>query len=59
MVTLDLLRFVDGGRDPHHRCAAALSQAFSRPVADPRYQQVTQLCMQALTEAVLQPTSPW
>lgn len=34
-------------------------EAFSRMVADPEYQQVTQLRTQALTEAVLQPTTAW
>ena len=34
-------------------------EAFSRMVADPEYQQVTHLRTQALTEAVLQPTTPW
>lgn len=34
-------------------------EAFSRMVADPEYQQVTQLRTRALTEAVLQATSPW
>ena len=34
-------------------------EAFSRMVADPEYQQVTQLRTQALTEAVLQPTTSW
>ncbi|MGY1813306.1 DUF1330 domain-containing protein [Blastococcus sp. SYSU D00820] len=34
-------------------------EAFSRMVADPEYQQVTRLRTQALTEAVLQPTSAW
>ena len=34
-------------------------QAFSRMVADPEYQKVTHLRTQALTEAVLQPTTPW
>jgi uncharacterized protein (DUF1330 family) len=34
-------------------------EAFSRMVADPEYQQVTQLRTQALTEAVLQATTPW
>lgn len=34
-------------------------QAFSRMVADPEYQQVTQLRTCALTEAVLQATVPW
>src|SRR5688572_13746023 len=33
--------------------------AFSRMVADPEYQQVTHLRTQAVTEAVLQPTTPW
>ncbi|MEI4273429.1 DUF1330 domain-containing protein [Klenkia sp. LSe6-5] len=33
-------------------------EAFSRMVADPEYQQVTHLRSQALTEAVLQPTTP-
>ena len=34
-------------------------EAFSRMVADPEYQEVTGLRTQALTEAVLQATSPW
>jgi uncharacterized protein (DUF1330 family) len=34
-------------------------EAFSRMVADPEYQEVTHLRTQALTEAVLQPTSSW
>jgi uncharacterized protein (DUF1330 family) len=34
-------------------------EAFSRMVADPEYQQVTHLRTQALTEAVLQPTTAW
>ena len=34
-------------------------EAFSRMVADPEYQEVTHLRTQALTEAVLQPTTPW
>ena len=34
-------------------------EAFSRMVADPEYQTVTHLRTQALTEAVLQPTTPW
>jgi uncharacterized protein (DUF1330 family) len=34
-------------------------QAFSRMVADPEYQEVTALRTGALTEAVLQPTTPW
>lgn len=33
--------------------------AFSRMVADPEYQQVTALRTRALTEAVLQATTPW
>lgn len=33
--------------------------AFSAMVADPEYQQVTQLRTRALTEAVLQATVPW
>ncbi|MCW2695248.1 MAG: hypothetical protein JWR62_333 [Modestobacter sp.] len=33
--------------------------AFSRMVADPEYQEVTVLRTRALTEAVLQATSPW
>jgi uncharacterized protein (DUF1330 family) len=33
--------------------------AFSRMVADPEYQEITHLRSQALTEAVLQPTTPW
>src|SRR6476620_6195691 len=33
-------------------------EAFSRMVADPDYQEVTHLRTQALTEAVLQPTTP-
>ena len=33
--------------------------AFSRMIADPEYQQVTALRTRALTEAVLQATSPW
>ncbi|MBC7278825.1 DUF1330 domain-containing protein [Nocardioides sp.] len=33
--------------------------AFSRMVADPEYQQVTGLRTKALTEAVLQVTTPW
>ena len=33
--------------------------AFSAMVADPEYQAVTALRTRALTEAVLQPTSPW
>ena len=33
--------------------------AFSRMVADPEYQQVTGLRTRALTEAVLQATTPW
>src|SRR3954465_5058914 len=34
-------------------------EAFSRMVADPEYQQVTHLRTQALSEAVLQPTTAW
>ena len=34
-------------------------EAFSRMVADPDYQQVTALRTRALTEAVLQATTPW
>jgi uncharacterized protein (DUF1330 family) len=34
-------------------------EAFSRMVADPEYQQVTELRTRALTEAVLQATRPW
>lgn len=34
-------------------------QAFSSMVADPEYQQVTALRTTALTEAVLQATTPW
>ncbi|WP_346619251.1 DUF1330 domain-containing protein [Blastococcus montanus] len=34
-------------------------EAFSRMVADRGYQKVTHLRTQALTEAVLQPTTPW
>jgi uncharacterized protein (DUF1330 family) len=34
-------------------------QAFSRMVADPEYQQVTHLRTEAVTEAVLQATTPW
>ncbi|MGD9483875.1 DUF1330 domain-containing protein [Streptomyces sp. TRM70308] len=33
--------------------------AFSRMVADPEYQTVTRLRTEALTEAVLQATTPW
>ena len=33
--------------------------AFSRMVADPEYQQVTELRTRALSEAVLQATVPW
>ncbi|MFI6206306.1 DUF1330 domain-containing protein [Streptomyces sp. NPDC051041] len=33
--------------------------AFSRMVADPEYQEITGLRSRALTEAVLQPTTPW
>ncbi len=34
-------------------------EAFSTMVADPEYQEITELRSQALTEAVLQPTVPW
>jgi uncharacterized protein (DUF1330 family) len=34
-------------------------RAFSRMVADPEYQEVTALRTAALSEAVLQPTTPW
>src|ERR687894_3326407 len=34
-------------------------EAFSRMVADPEYQEVTHQRTQALSEAVLQPTTPW
>jgi uncharacterized protein (DUF1330 family) len=34
-------------------------EAFSRMVADPDYQQVTALRTRALSEAVLQATTPW
>ncbi|WP_340557105.1 DUF1330 domain-containing protein [Streptomyces sp. GSL17-111] len=34
-------------------------QAFSRMVADPEYQEITGLRTRALSEAVLQPTTPW
>jgi uncharacterized protein (DUF1330 family) len=34
-------------------------EAFSRMVADPEYQQVTRWRTEALTEAVLQATTPW
>lgn len=34
-------------------------EAFSRMVADPEYQQITGLRTAALSEAVLQATSPW
>jgi uncharacterized protein (DUF1330 family) len=34
-------------------------EAFSRMVADPEYQQVTDLRTRGLTEAVLQATVPW
>ncbi len=33
--------------------------AFAAMVADPDYREVTKLRTQALTEAVLQPTTPW
>jgi uncharacterized protein (DUF1330 family) len=99
VVMLNLLRFVEGGRESYDRYAQALAEtflpryggqvlyagdgdtplvaqegqnwdavllvrypsreAFSRMVADPEYQQVTHLRTQALTQAVLQPTSSW
>ncbi|WP_205697957.1 DUF1330 domain-containing protein [Conexibacter sp. SYSU D00693] len=34
-------------------------QAFSQMVADPEYQGITHLRTQALSAAVLQPTTPW
>ena len=34
-------------------------EVFSRMVSDPEYQEITHLRSQALSEAVLQPTSPW
>ncbi|MGP2437894.1 DUF1330 domain-containing protein [Streptomyces sp. JW3] len=34
-------------------------EAFSRMVADPDYRKITPLRSRALTEAVLQPTTPW
>ena len=34
-------------------------EAFSRMVSDPKYQEITHLRSRALTEAVLQPTTPW
>ncbi|RBY88415.1 DUF1330 domain-containing protein [Blastococcus sp. TF02A-26] len=34
-------------------------EAFSRMVADPEYQQFTHFRTEALTEAVLQPTTAW
>lgn len=34
-------------------------EAFSNMVADPEYQEITGLRSGALTEAVLQPTTPW
>lgn len=34
-------------------------KAFSRMVADPEYQEITRLRSRALSEAVLQPTTPW
>ncbi|GAA3985209.1 DUF1330 domain-containing protein [Thermobifida alba] len=34
-------------------------EAFSRMVADPEYQKITELRTRALSEAVLQPTTPW
>ncbi|MDH6229271.1 DUF1330 domain-containing protein [Streptomyces sp. MJP52] len=34
-------------------------EAFLRMVTDPGYQEITRLRSRALTEAVLQPTTPW
>ncbi|GAA2364575.1 DUF1330 domain-containing protein [Saccharopolyspora halophila] len=34
-------------------------QAFTRMVADPEYQAITELRSRGLSEAVLQPTVPW
>ncbi|KUP95993.1 DUF1330 domain-containing protein [Thermobifida cellulosilytica] len=34
-------------------------EAFGRMVADPEYREITALRTRALTEAVLQPTTPW
>ncbi|MEU9517788.1 DUF1330 domain-containing protein [Streptomyces sp. MPA0124] len=34
-------------------------EAFSRMVADPGYREISRLRSRALTEAVLQPTTPW
>ena len=34
-------------------------EAFIRMVEDPEYQQITEFRTQALSEAVLQPTTPW
>jgi hypothetical protein len=34
-------------------------KAFSKRVADPDYRQITHLRTEALSEAVLQPTTPW
>ncbi|MDS1270714.1 DUF1330 domain-containing protein [Lipingzhangella sp. LS1_29] len=34
-------------------------EAFRRMIADPEYQEITELRTQALSEAVLQPTVPW
>jgi uncharacterized protein (DUF1330 family) len=99
VVMLNLLRYVEGGREVYAQYAAALTdtflpryggevlyagegstalvaehgqdwdavllvrypsrQAFSAMVADPEYQQVTELRTRALTEAVLQATRPW
>lgn len=95
---LNLLRFVDGGRESYAQyvtalrpflekvgghvvyigdCASALvapathewdvvllvaypsRAAFSAMVADPEYQNITQLRTDAVSEAVLQPTHPW
>ncbi len=99
VVMLNLLRFVEGGRELYEQYAHALEStflprhggevlyagtgttalvaesgqdwdvvllvrypsraAFSQMVADPEYQQVTELRTRALAEAVLQPTQPW
>ncbi len=99
VVMLNLLRFVEGGRESYDKYATALRdtfltrhggevlyagnggtplvaeqgqdwdavllvrypsrEAFSRMVADPEYQQFTHFRTEALTEAVLQPTTEW
>ena len=50
--------------DQHHWDAVLIVEypdrkAFSAMVADPDYQSITHLRTEALTEAVLQATSPW